>query len=86
MRNGHDYRRKAKNVDEIMPKIAKVNELIRKYADGKDVVLVDLTARFTDADGLPDLRLLIDGTHPNAAGFAAIADAVLPLYREIVGR
>ena len=58
----------------------------RRAADGKDVILVDLVAKFTDAEGLPDVTLLGDGTHPNAAGYRVWADAVLPLYRWILGR
>jgi len=80
-----DLRRTEKNVDEIMPKITRINELIRGLADGEKVIFVDLTARFTDADGLPDVRLLIDGTHPSPAGFEAMADALLPLYRDLLG-
>ena len=85
-RGGRDYRRKNPNVDEIMPKQTKINELIRPFADGKDVIFVDLTAKFTDADGLPDVTLFDDGTHPNEAGYRVWADAVLPLYRQILGR
>ena len=84
-RNGHNYRRDSKVADEVMPKIRRVNELIRSYADGTNVILVDLTERFTDAEGLPDIRLLVDGTHPNAAGYEAMADVLLPIYRKILG-
>ena len=69
-----------------MPKQTKVNELIRPLADGEDVILVDLTAKFTDAEGLPDIALLGDGTHPSEAGYRVWADEVLPLYRRILGR
>lgn len=85
-RGERDFRRTTKNVDEIMPKQTRVNELIRPLADGKDVILVDLCPKFTDAEGLPDITLLGDGTHPNAAGYRVWADEVLPLYRQILGR
>ena len=85
-RGERDFRRKLAGVDEILPKHARVNELIRPLADGKDVIFVDLVAKFTDAEGLPDVTLLGDGTHPNAAGYRVWADAVLPLYRQILGR
>ena len=85
-RGDRDFRRKRANVDEIMPKHEKVNSLIRQFADGKNVVWVDITKRFTDEEGLPDIRLLGDGTHPNAAGCNAWADEVLPFYRTILGR
>ena len=85
-RGDRDFRRTAKNVDEIMPKQTKINELIRPLADGKDVILVDLCPKFTDAEGLPDVTLLGDGTHPNEDGYRVWADEVLPLYRKILGR
>ena len=85
-RGERDFRRKKDNVDDIMPKQTKVNELIRPLADGEDVILVDLTAKFTDAEGLPDIALLGDGTHPSEAGYRVWADEVLPLYRRILGR
>ena len=84
-RGTRNFRRKNRpNVDEVAPKIRRVNELIRPFADGKDVLFVDLTARFTDAEGLPDIGLLGDGTHPNAAGYRIWADEVLPVYRTIL--
>ena len=84
-RGDRDYRRKNPNVDVIMPKQTTVNELIRPLADGRQVILVDLVPKFTDAEGLPDVALFSDGTHPNAEGYRVWADAVLPLYREILG-
>ena len=33
----------------------------------------------------PDIKLLPDGTHPNAAGYTVWADALLPYLKEICG-
>jgi beta-glucosidase len=63
-----------------------VNEVIRPLADGKDVIWFDLTKQFTDAEGLPDVRLLPDGTHPGSEGYAVWADALLPQLKEICGK
>ena len=82
-RGERDYTRK--NGDMIMPKIAKVNELIRPFADGKGVEWFDLTGKFLDSDGLPDIRLLPDGTHPGPEGYAVWADALLPYLKNIRG-
>ena len=81
-----DYRRNDPHADEIMPKQTEVNARIRSLADGEKVVYVDLVPRFTDAEGLPDVRLLRDGTHPNPAGYEAMADILLPFCRRILGR
>ena len=78
-RGDRDYTRR--NGEMLMPKHAAVNERIQKFADGKNVIWVDLTAKFTDAEGLPDVTLFGDGTHPNAAGYTIIADAILPYLK-----
>ena len=82
-RGERDYTRK--NGEMVLPKQAKVNELIRPLADGKDVIWFDLTAKFLDSEGMPDINLLPDGTHPNAAGYTVWADALLPYLKEICG-
>lgn len=82
-RGGHDYRRKEANVDEIMSKIKTLNERLAGFADGDSVVWVDLTKDFLDADGLPNLDLFCDGTHPNWKGYRVIAKRVLPIYAAI---
>ena len=82
-RGERDYTRK--NGEMVLPKQAKVNELIRPLADGKDVIWFDLTAKFLDSEGMPDINLLPDGTHPNAAGYTVWADALLPYLKEFCG-
>lgn len=83
-RPNRDYTRK--NGEIVMPKQIKVNELIRPLADGKDVIWFDLTKQFTDSEGLPDVRLLPDGTHPGPEGYTVWADAFLPQLKEICGK
>ena len=84
-RGGRDFRRKRPNVDEVMPKLKRVNELIRPLADDEAVIFVDLFPAFLDAEGLPNIDLLPDGTHPGPEGLAVWADSVLPMYRRILG-
>ena len=83
-RGEKDFTRK--NGESVMPKQSKVNELIRPLADGKNVIWFDLTEKFTDSEGLPDITLLGDGTHPNAAGYTVWADAMLPYLKQVCGR
>ena len=82
-RGERDYARK--NGEMVMPKQTKVNELIRPLADGKDVIWFDLTKEFTDSDGMPDVKLLPDGTHPGPEGYAVWADAFLPYLKMYAG-
>ena len=83
-RNGRDYARK--KGDMVMPKIVKVRELIRPFADGTNVIWFDLTERFTDSEGLPNVELLPDGTHPGSKGYAVWADALLPYLEKFCGK
>jgi lysophospholipase L1-like esterase len=79
-RPNRDYTRK--NGEIVMPKQAKVNELIRPFADGKNVIWFDLTKQFTDSEGLPNVKLLPDGTHPGPEGYTVWAEAFLPYLKE----
>ena len=82
-RGERDYTRK--NGEIVMPKIAKINALIRPLADGKDVLWFDLTEKLLDAEGLPNIKLLPDGTHPGPDGYTIWADELLPYLKEICG-
>lgn len=83
-RPNKDYTRK--NGEIVMPKHRKINELIRPLADGKNVIWFDLTKQFTDADGLPNVTLLPDGTHPGPEGYALWADELLPYLKKYCGK
>jgi lysophospholipase L1-like esterase len=63
-----------------------VNAEIVKFADGKKVVWVDFNAKFLDAKG--DTQWCMpDRLHPNAEAYRDIwLPAVLPHFREIVGK
>lgn len=86
VRGGKDYTKdRPEGVrDHILEKIVRTNGIIRKLADGKHVIWVDLYPKFLDADGLPRLDYFHDGTHPNAAGYKVIADAILPIYKRVL--
>ena len=62
------------------------NELIAKFADGKKVIWVDFNAKFLDEKG-DNVKWMPDHCHPNAAGYREIwMPAVLPYFKEIVGK
>ena len=64
----------------------KVNEIIRGYADGEKVIWVDFNAKFLDAQG-DNVKWMPDRCHPNAAGYREVwMPAVLPYFKEIVGK
>ena len=55
-----------------------------KTSYGKDYTDA-LTEKLLDAEGLPDVTLLPDGTHPGPAGYTLWADELLPYLKEICG-
>ena len=64
----------------------KVNEIIRGYADGKTVILLDFGEKFLEPDGTLTKRVMNDLLHPNAAGYQIWWEAMHPLFREICGK
>ena len=64
----------------------KVNETIKGLADGKKVIWVDFNAKFLDEKG--DVKWIMpDRLHPSADGYRDIwVPAVLPYFKEIVGK
>lgn len=64
----------------------KVNEMIKPFADGQKVIWVDFNAKFLDEKG-DNVKWMPDHCHPNAAGYREIwMPAVLPYFKEIVGK
>ena len=63
-----------------------VNKLIRPYADGGRVLWCDFNAKFLDKDGKVQKSLMPDYLHPGRTGYAIWRDAVLPVFRQVVGK
>jgi len=62
----------------------RVNEIIRKYADGKIVHWLDLGQVFLDEAGNLDHELMPDGVHPREKGFRAWAEAMEPTIKRLM--
>ena len=63
-----------------------VNAIIRGYADGEKVIWVDFNSKFLDETG-NTVKWMPDHCHPNTAGYREVwLPAVLPYFREIVGK
>ena len=63
-----------------------VNAIIKGYADGEKVIWVDFNAKFLDEKG-DNVKWMPDHCHPNEAGYREIwLPAVLPYFKEIVGK
>ncbi len=65
---------------------AAVNALIKPYADGENILWLDFTDRFVQADGTISKDLMPDFLHPREAGYRIWADAALPVFRAVCGK
>ena len=64
--------------------IVEINAIISRLDDGKQTRYLDLTAKFTDANGEIPKDIMPDGLHPNLAGYKIWAEAMQPLLGELM--
>jgi (4-O-methyl)-D-glucuronate---lignin esterase len=71
----------------VMPTINKINEKLATFADGKRIRFLNINDRLADANGK-----LFDGVlnerdklHPTLKGYQIWADALKPIFRELLG-
>ncbi len=69
------------------PRIVAINTIARTFADGRNVLWLDFNNDFLDADGnmLPDV-MMPDCLHPIDKGYRIWWNAVLPTFKEIIGK
>ena len=70
----------------VMPVINKVNDKIAKFADGKKVRYVNINDKLADKEGeFFELMANADGLHLDLKGYQVWADALKPIFTEILG-
>jgi lysophospholipase L1-like esterase len=69
----------------VMPEINQINENLAKLADGKKIRYVNVNDKLADKDGnlLPGMSR--DRLHPTVQGYQIWADALKPIFTEILG-
>ncbi len=67
-----------------MKESAELNPLIEKLADKDKIVYVNLAPLFLDANG--KTKNLHDGLHPDETGYKAIAEKLIPLFNQFLGK
>ncbi|MBV8749485.1 MAG: GDSL family lipase [Candidatus Eremiobacteraeota bacterium] len=72
--------------DAARTKVAAVNALIVKLADGTHVRWLDFGAQYLDADGTIPPALMPDKLHPSAAGYDIWATALRPALRDALAK
>ena len=63
-----------------------VNAIIKGYPDGKDVLWLDFNAKLMEPDGTISKDMMSDYLHPGLKGYEIWRDAVLPVFRSVVGK
>jgi lysophospholipase L1-like esterase len=70
----------------VMPTINKINDNISKFADGRQVRFLNINGKLADKNGkLFDGMMNSDGLHPAIKGYQVWADALKPLFTELLG-
>jgi (4-O-methyl)-D-glucuronate---lignin esterase len=70
----------------VLPEIAEINANLSKLADGQTVRYINVNEKLADRDGrLLDGMMTADKLHPALPGYQVWADALKPIFREILG-
>jgi lysophospholipase L1-like esterase len=71
----------------VMPTIDKINANLAKLADGKRVRYLNINGKLADRDGklLDGMMNARDKLHPQLAGYQIWADALKPIFTELLG-
>lgn len=69
----------------VIPEINKINENLAKMADGKKIRYINVNDKLADADGKLYPGMTIDRLHPTPKGYQIWADALKPIFTEILG-
>jgi beta-glucosidase len=64
--------------NERRVKNGRVNEIIKKYADGEKIVWLDFNDKLMEEDGTLSESVFPDFLHPNEIGYRVWAEAVKP--------
>jgi lysophospholipase L1-like esterase len=69
----------------VMPTIDAINARYVRLSDGKRVRYLDINRRLAREDGAPREGVTVDGLHLSVTGYQVWADALKPIFTEILG-
>ena len=69
----------------VIPEINKINDHLAKMADGKKIRYININDQLADADGKLHPGMTVDRLHPTPKGYQIWADALKPIFTEILG-
>jgi lysophospholipase L1-like esterase len=73
------------DLPEGKPRIARLNALLEKKADGKHVRFLNINDRLVDEQGRARSDLFPDKLHPALPAYQIWADALKPIFTELLG-
>jgi lysophospholipase L1-like esterase len=77
---------RGKAADPVRAKLAEINRIIAKLADGERVQYLDIGAGFLDANGDIPADVMSDGLHPTTKGYEIWAQAVKDPLAKMMAR
>jgi lysophospholipase L1-like esterase len=69
----------------VMPTIEAINEQYAALADGQRIRYVSINPQLARDDGAPRDGVTVDGLHLSLTGYQAWADALRPIFTEVLG-
>src|SRR5262245_35623081 len=69
----------------VMPVIKRINENLAKFADGKTVRYLNINSKLADNNDVLFEGVMGDRLHPTLKGYQVWADALKPIFRELLG-
>jgi lysophospholipase L1-like esterase len=72
---------------EVMPEIDRINENLAKMADGRKIWYLNINGKLADPAGklYDGMMNASDKLHPTVKGYQVWADALKPLFAELLG-
>ena len=59
-------------------KIDRINRIVETYADGEDIVYLNINSSFLDGNGTLPITVMPDLLHPNERGYELWGNAIMP--------
>ena len=69
----------------VMPTIDAINERYARFAEGPRIRFVNINAQLARTDGAPREGVTVDGLHLSLTGYQVWADALKPIFTEVLG-
>ncbi len=69
----------------VMPEINRINDNLSRMADGKRVRYLNVNDKLADANGVLFDGMMVDKLHPSVQGYQVWADALKPIFTELLG-